>query len=488
MAEDPQNFIGSSQSGMNHSFINKVPACIWKYCPAADRYCEVSDFITELSGLSKDEVLLNAGSWTGRVDKGPESRNALRAAEVAREKGEHYQIIYLFHTLHNGLRWFQSSARPSQEDGQLFYYGTTIDITELRHAEQARIGLASALEQADEAIIITGLDGKIQYVNPAFERMTGYTREETLGRKPNIVKSGKHDASFYKGLWQTILKGEAWRGRLINKKKDGSIFEQWATITPVHGEDGRIVSFVAVQLDMTYQLQLERQLQQAERLAAIGETIAGVAHYMKNVLHTMKSSASVIDHALKRGEHEKIGPMWEIFLRNSARLLELTRHMLDYSRISKPELEATDLNSLAREVFDACLSQAREHHVELIFDPAPNLPLIPCDKSAIHDAILNLVGNAVDALSEWGGEARQVILQTAFAGDRKMAEVSIEDNGPGIPTEILKKIFNPFFSTKGSKGSGLGLATVQKMVREHKGTVDVVSEPGRTVFTIQLPV
>ena len=176
---------------------------------------------------------------------------------------------------------------------------------------------------------------------------------------------------------------------MINKKKDGTFYEQWATITPVRDADGQIINFVAVQLDMTTQLQMEHQLHQAERLAAIGETIAGVAHYMKNVLNSLTGSAAVIDKAMAQGDYEKVRPMWEIFSRNSQRLLELTQHMLDYSKTSQHEMEATCLNSLAREVFEICLPSANEQQVELVFEPVLDLPVVPCDKSAIHDAILN---------------------------------------------------------------------------------------------------
>ena len=345
--------------------------------------------------------------------------------------------------------------------------------------------LASALEQIAEAILITDRDGVIEFVNPAFERITGWPREEALGCKPNLLKSGRQDQAFYRTLWQTILGGTPWHGRFINKKKDGSLYEQIATITPLRDERGAVTHFIGVQMDMAHQLELERQLRQAERLAGIGETIAGVAHNVKNIMQTLKGSAYVIEDALEKRDTDQIRTIWAIYANNSERLFQLTRKMLSYVKGSESNLEPVDANAVIRDVCEACAASAVKRKVNLALELAEGLPRVPCDRAALFDVVMNLVGNAIDACGKRGFGAVSVrTLDDAAAG---RIRIQVEDNGPGIAPENLTRIFDPFFSTKGNKGSGLGLAMVQKTMNEYGGSVAVESDPRRTIFTLCLP-
>ena len=345
--------------------------------------------------------------------------------------------------------------------------------------------LLAALEQADEAFIITDTGGRIRYVNGAFERMTGYSRAEALGNTPSMLKSGRQDESFYRELWRTIAEGRPWRGRFINRRKDGTLYEQWATIAPLREHGGALGGFVAVQLDMTHQLDLERRLARAECLAAMGQAIAGAAHSIKNILNTMKGSAYVVSQALKTGDLEKLRQIWEVYARSTARLEELARQMLDYVRPGAPATEPVDLNRLAGTVAADCRPRAVTLGAVLEFEPAEALPQVPCDRAAIQDAVLNLVVNAVEACADHGnGRVRLATRQRPEAGT---VELIVEDNGPGIAPENLALLFQPFFSTKGNMGNGLGLAMVRKTVQAHGGNIEVESAPGRTCFVMRLP-
>ena len=162
--------------------------------------------------------------------------------------------------------------------------GTFLDITQRKKSELARRRLATAVEQAEEAIMITDLAGTIQYVNPAFEKMTGYSKDEALGKNPRILKSGKQDQEFYRNLWSTVTQGKVWRGRFVNRRKDGTFYREDATISPVRDRSGGIVNFVAVKRDVTQELSLQKQLLQAQKMEAIGTLAGGIAHDFNNLL------------------------------------------------------------------------------------------------------------------------------------------------------------------------------------------------------------
>lgn len=467
--------------------LGNVPACVWKYSPLRQRLLFLSDYVRELSGLSREALLQDPSLWDACVGQDPASREAHACAAQALREGRPYEVVYRFHTPHHGVRWFKVAARPVAEDGEIFFYGSATDVTARQKTEDETRRLAAALEQADEAFIITDAEGRIDYVNAAFERITGYTREEALGQRPNILKSGLQDEALYRELWGSITSGVPWRGRFINRRKDGSIYEQWATITPLHGgaSDQAIIGFVSVQMDMTHQLELERRLGQAERLAAVGEAITGAAHTIKNILNTMRGSAFMIDRALDDEDPERAREIWDLHARSTARLDQLTRRMLDFVRINQLDLAPADLNALAREVLESCRSEADRDRVKLSLVPAALLPQIACDRELLHDAILNLVANAVQACA---GRARaRVRLSTRLRRERGMVELCVADNGPGIPPENMELLFRPFFTTKGHGGNGLGLAMVQRAVQAHHGSIDVQSAPGCTCFTLTLP-
>jgi PAS domain S-box-containing protein len=236
-----------------------------------------------------------------------------------------------------------NAAPILNENGEVESVVATVeDITERTQSEAELVRLQLAIEQAAEVIIITGADGAIQYVNPAFERVTGYTREEALGETPRILKRGGQDEAFYRELWGTISSGRTWQGRMVNRRKDGSLFTEEAAISPVHDEGGRIVNYVGVKRDITEELELEQQYRQAQKMEAVGRLAGGVAHDFNNMLSVILGRVELALVKLAASD-----PLYESLfeVRHAAeRSARLTRQLLAFARRQAVEPRVLDLN------------------------------------------------------------------------------------------------------------------------------------------------
>jgi len=224
----------------------------------------------------------------------------------------------------------------------------------------------------------------------------------------------------------------------------------------------------------------------AERLAAMGQTVASLSHAIKNILQGLRGGADAVELALKRGDLKLASEGWPILTRNLDRIYALTLNMLAYSKPRTLEVEMTNLASLLNETAQLVRPQCERKRAALVVDAADDLPPIPLDAAAIHQALMNLLTNAVEAVPARSGV---ITVRARFDAARHMAEISVADNGPGIPAEIRAKLFEPFATSKGQRGTGLGLAVTKKIVADHGGTIDVASEPTKgCTFTITLPI
>lgn len=227
---------------------------------------------------------------------------------------------------------------------------------------------------------------------------------------------------------------------------------------------------------------------QAERLAALGTATASLAHYIKNILTPLKGSSTLIDLGLKTNNSEIIEQTWPIMKRATTKISKLVQDMLTVSREREPEREAVDLREMIQEIAKDCQERAAASGIELPLELDPDLPCASLDPSRLHDSILNLVGNAIEALQESGLQEGWVRVRASFDKEKKVIVIEVEDNGPGMPPQVCKRIFEPFYSTKGSRGTGLGLAVVEKTIEEHGGKLTLESEVDKgTKFTIELP-
>jgi signal transduction histidine kinase len=225
---------------------------------------------------------------------------------------------------------------------------------------------------------------------------------------------------------------------------------------------------------------------QAERLAAIGQTIAALSHHIKNILQGLQSGSEIIKYGLNDKDQATFEKGWRLVEKNQAKISDLVMDMLSYSKEREPSIEDTDINKVARDVVELMAGRAKklDARLETRFDP--ELKLVPADPEGIHRALLNVIGNAIDAVEE--RENPQVIVATSIEPDQRWVRIAVLDNGVGIPANKLTDIFKPFVSSKGARGTGLGLAVSRKILREHGGDILVESKPGKgTLMTLRLP-
>jgi PAS domain S-box-containing protein len=373
--------------------------------------------------------------------------------------------------------------------------GAVEDITERRRAEEERLRLSTALEQASESIVITDLTGMILYVNPAFERISGYSRREALGQNPRVLKSGRHDAAFYNQLWDTLARGEVWRGHFINQRKDGTSYEEEATISPMRDASGKIDHYMAIKLDVTREVALENQFRQAQKLEAIGQLAGGVAHDFNNILTSILMQVEL--GAMEDNVSPAILDGLQQIRSDAERAASLTRQLLLFSRRQIMQSRDLDLNEIVTSLSKMLQRIIGEDvRLQLILHPAPLLT--HADGGMLDQVAMNLAVNARDAMPHGGRltiETSEKIvdetcakLQSDIAPGRYVC-LSVSDTGGGIPPDVLPRIFEPFFTTKEpGKGTGLGLATVFGIVKQHRGWLAVDSTPGQgTTFKIFLP-
>ena len=362
-------------------------------------------------------------------------------------------------------------------------------------AEDTLRKLWRAVEQSADLVMITDLSGVIEYVNPAFEALTGYSPEEAIGRTPRLLKSGQQPPGLYQELWETILSGGVFRGILVNRKKNGEIFFAEKTITPLRDAEGRITHFISNDRDITERRRLESQLQQAQKMDAIGRLAGGVAHDFNNLLMVISAYAELMQDSLA-AEHPLRRNVQEI-MTASRRAADLTRQLLAFGRKQMQSLQLLDLNWIIQDI-NKMLPRLIGEDIQLVFVAGRNLGQVNADPVQIEQVVMNLAANARDAMPHGGKltiETAGVRLDEAYvqrhsivpAGDYVL--LAFTDTGQGIAPEHIAHIFEPFYTTKEEgKGTGLGLATVYRIVKQNGGFIWVYSEPGiGTTFKIYLP-
>ncbi len=366
----------------------------------------------------------------------------------------------------------------------------------LRRNQENLARLATAVEQADENVMITDTSGTIVYVNPSFTRTTGYAPEEAIGRTPGILRSGSQDEAFYQGMWDTLRSGSTWRGRLTNRRKDGRLILQASCVTPFRDKSGSISGYVSVNRDITREVQVEARIAQTQKLEAIGTLAGGIAHDFNNILMAILGYSGLALSEVPPGSplREKLQ---SIYLAGN-RAAELTRQILAFSRPTLQVQKIVQVKPIAREVMK--LMRASLPSTIEIREAFGSDAYVLAEPAQVHQVLMNLCTNAGLAMRDAGGvlEVRlsEIALDAAGLAPYQgtvpgtYIVLSVRDTGVGIEREILDRIFDPFFTTRPTgEGTGLGLSVVHGIVRSHGGFITVRSEPGKgSEFSVHLPV
>jgi two-component system, cell cycle sensor histidine kinase and response regulator CckA len=375
------------------------------------------------------------------------------------------------------------------------YFISIIEDISARKQAEAMLDLESAaLNAAADAMVITDREGTIEWVNPAFVVVNGYTAEEALGKNPReLVKSGVHDTGFYRRMWDTILAGDVWKGELTNRRKDGSLYFEEQTITPVKGASGEIAHFIAIKRDITERKRLEAELLQSHKMESIGQLAGGIAHDFNNILNVISGTAFLISQQLQSGDPLQ-DDLREITMA-ADRATAMTRQLLAMSRKQIMQPKVFDLGALV-ENMRGMLQRLIGEDIDVVVAPATGSCAVTADPGQIEQVVMNLALNARDAMPTGGtltievGPAR---VGRARSGPPlapgEYVRLQVGDTGVGMDEATRKRIFEPFFTTKEvGKGTGLGLSTVYGIVQQSGGSISVDSKRGvGTTFRVYFP-
>ena len=463
--------------------------------PSTGRYIRVNQKFCEITGYAAEELL------------------QMRVTDITHPADQAADVEIFRKVLRGQIPGIRREKRYLRKDGTVVWAivhmnvicdsagkpvltaATIEDITERRKTEEERMRLNTAFEQAAESIVIADLGGTIIYVNPAFERITGYSRLEAIGQNPRFLKSGRQDAAFYRQMWDTLTRGDVWHGHIINQRKDGRLYEEDGTISPVRDASGKVVNYIAIKLDVTREVELENQVRQSQKMEANGQLAGGVAHDFNNILSSilMQVELGADDPGSSRDNIE----MFRQIRADAERAASLTRQLLLFSRRQVMQTRELDLNELVTHL-TKMLQRIIGEDIRLVLSLNP-APVMTCaDAGMLDQVLMNLAVNARDAMPSGGRlqieTSERVVDEDAAslypdASPGRYVCVSLSDSGCGIPPEVLPRIFEPFFTTKDAgKGTGLGLATVFGIIKQHRGWVTVDTEVKKgTTFRVFIP-
>ncbi|MGE7184274.1 PAS domain S-box protein [Peribacillus sp. NPDC006672] len=381
--------------------------------------------------------------------------------------------------------WVETTIVPFMKRGKPYQYiSIRSDISSRKKAENALRSSIKELEDMHYAInqssivAITDDKGVIIEVNEKFSEVSGYERNELIGQTHNLVNSGFHSKEFFDEMWKTIHQRKVWKGEIRNRAKDGSFYWVDTTIVPFFSEEGKPFQFLALRHDITERKQSEEMLHRQDKLAAVGQLAAGVAHEIRNPLTSMKGYTEFLQ--LDETDENKQEYL-EIIMDEINRVNEIVEEFLQLAKPQSLILETKNIIPIIQNVLSLTEFDARKKKVTLVWDCFHEKILVQCDENRLKQVILNFIKNGMEAMPD-GGVIKVI---TKLKEDK--VHISITDTGIGMPPEQLKRLGEPFFTTKKS-GNGLGLMISFKIIESHLGNVFVESEVNRgTAFNIVLP-
>ncbi len=463
------------------TIVNRSPAVVflWRQEPGWP-VVFVSENVSRW-GYRAEEFLSGGRPFSSLIH--PEDRPRLEAELRAFEErgAREFLQVYRVVTADGKVRWVEDrTAVRERGSGPALHEGILLDVTEAREAEAERLLLWTAIEEGDPAVIVTDADANIRYVNPAFERVTGYAKGEVLGKNPRLLQSGRHDKAFYEALWKDLTAGRTWRGTFVNRRKDGSLYHEAAVIGPVRDAAGRTAAYVAVKQDVTRERELEERARKAEEMARVGRLTQGLAHEIRNPLFAIEVNAALLQRA------DSLGPEAEQALRfvreHVARLGALIQDVLELGAPAQGEaLEPCAVRSLLEESVAHLASVLPRAAARVTVQAAGLEAPVRVLRHGVVRALCHLLQNAAEA------DPHGEILLIA-AEEEGAAVLRVLDRGPGLPLELGEKIFEPFVSGKAGR-RGLGLALARRYAERSGGSLSAENRtpPPGAVFTLRLP-
>ncbi|MEH6651788.1 MAG: PAS domain S-box protein [Motiliproteus sp.] len=455
-----------------------------------------NDFFLQLSGYQRDALL--GRDWVdlmpadeGRSGEYSRFLDELRQQRLP-EQSEHELMTRQGQALL--LAW--NSTFNFEADGNIA--GVTLlgrDITQQRDIEEQLVKLSQAVEQSPNTVMITDLQGNIEYVNPQFSELTGYSLHEAVGQRPSLLQSGDTDPQLYREMWQQISKGQTWQGVLKNRKKDGDFYWEQTTISPIFDHNQTIRHYLSVKEDISERLRLEQEIEtQSEEtrknreLAAVGQMANMVAHDLRNPLSSIKMAMQILSKNPALNDADEIPELISISQEQIGYMEAILSDLLSYSRPASLKPEWLYLDRLMETTVIGLQKPILQHQVELVEYYQKGLPTLFGDPVQLRQVFSNLITNAVQAVEEQPEPKVTISITLLMTDSSPKVRVDVTDNGPGIDPCLSTKVFEPFFTNR-AKGTGLGLAIVKQRVDRHRGTVSLNALPqGGTQATLVLPV
>jgi len=364
---------------------------------------------------------------------------------------------------------------------------TARDISEEKKREIDLIRFFNVAENTVNPLQITDLNGKMIYVNKAFETASGYSKEELINKNPRVFGSGKHSGKFWDKMWDTISSGKVWVGEVENLRKHGEPFFTQLLVSPILGKDGKVSGYFGIHRDLTEKRILERQLIHTQKMESIGTLAAGIAHEVGNPLASISALVQVAQRITTDPfVNEKLG----LVKSQVTRISKIIRDLVDFSRPSNYELEMTDINKVIHEAVEITKVGTKARDVIFETDLSNDIPMLPLIADQTQQVFVNILLNAVDAIAEKRKENKveKVSVKSECNGDE--VTLTFSDTGMGIKEENLSKVFEPFFTTKKEgRGTGLGLWVSYGIVKSFQGDIKIKSKLNEgTTFIIKLPI
>ena len=404
----------------------------------------------------------------------------------AQERGA---VTFRLLTTTGESRWVEQYVKPVVYSGYRARFVTFVDVTERVESVKQLNRLSAAVQQSANMISIVDLDGTVDYVNPEYSAVTGYSSEELVGYPSELLGNASKDPNLRNQIWQAVGTGRTWTGTVFSRRKGQDMFWQRVTVSPIEDDAGDIIGCLTVGEDMTREIVTQQKLADSDKMSAVGTLAAGVAHEFRNYLAGMIGNASFAREELEQDAdialaRETLDQIVEI----GEKANELTLSLLSYSRAGAKVTKPENLAAIVENTLKLVRKEMQVRSVRLVTQ-LDEVPLVEVNSSKIQQVLINLLINAQQAIKVSG----VVTVTLERAGNS--AEIKVSDTGTGISPENLGKVFDPFFSTKGvwgedePTGTGMGLSICRNIAREHGGDLTVVSTPGAgSTFRLTLPI